>query len=207
MNNPFYDKNARTRKILSGFLPHWHQDGKLQFVTIRLADSLPQSKIEDLLELKKQFLADNPQPWDNSKQKEYWNLIGHNEAKYLDKGYGACILRNHKVRKIVTETLKHMDGNQYRLIAYVIMPNHVHMLLQVIGKDNIDSVMQRIKSFTAHRINEELHTSGPVWMKEYFDRLVRSEEHFDKYLSYIISNTKDVRPEDCELYVSPEFEK
>ena len=87
------------------------------------------------------------------------------------------------------------------------MPNHVHMLLQVIGKDNIDSVMQRLKSFTAHRINEELHTSGPVWMKEYFDRLVRSEEHFDKYLSYIISNTKDVRPEDCELYVSPEFEK
>ena len=99
MNHPFYDKNAQTRKILSGFLPHWHQDGKLQFVTIRLADSLPQSKIEDLLELKKQFLANNPQPWDNSTQKEYWNLIGHIEAKYLDKGYGACILRNHKVRK------------------------------------------------------------------------------------------------------------
>ena len=63
-------------KHTGGNLPHWHQDGKIQFVTFRLSDSLPTAVIEELKYRKETFLRNHPRPWDMTVQKEYWNQIG-----------------------------------------------------------------------------------------------------------------------------------
>lgn len=81
-------------KHTGGNLPHWHQDGKIQFVTFRLADSLPTAVIEELKYRKETFLRNHPRPWDMTVQKEYWNQIGPMAEQLLDNGHGSCLLRH-----------------------------------------------------------------------------------------------------------------
>ena len=81
------------------------------------------------------------------------------------------------------------------------MPDHVHLLFepQVKGEDSdgatlfwsLSEIMQGIKSSTAHRINKAAGTTGPVWEKESFDRLIRSESDLQEKFEYICRNPWD----------------
>lgn len=206
MSNIFYDRNDEIQVSDSGFLPHWNQYGKIQFVTFRLIDSLPQPKIKELVELKRRFIALNPLPWTATVETEYWKLVSPFESKLLDNGYGSCILRQSDVRKAVSDCLKYFDGCKYDILAYVIMPNHVHFLFKLKGETTIYSVMHSIKSFTAKKINNILQHSGSVWMKEYFDRIVRSERHLTSCINYIRDNPKYLHPSEYELFVTADFD-
>ena len=101
-----------------GYLPHFETREKMQSITFRLADSLPQSKLReleaDLVRLPKDRLAI-----------ERRKRIEH----YLDEGMGCCALRNPAVAGVVQETLLRFDSERYRLLAWCIMPNHVHVLI------------------------------------------------------------------------------
>ncbi len=197
--NPYLEIDCRD----SGILPHWDQDGKMQFVTFRLIDSLPQSKIHELKALKEQFLTDNPKPWSNHTTMEYYELISPFESELLDRGYGSCILKNKGVRAIVSKAMKYLDGNKYELMAFVIMPNHIHILFQLFEGIELETVMHTIKSFSSHKINKFLTREGKVWMKEYFDRMVRTEKHLINCIRYIISNPEPLKAGEYELYLNP----
>lgn len=205
MDNPYFDPNEEVKVSTTGALPHWNQYGKIQYVTFRLADSLPQSKIAELKELKNTFIANHPKPWDKQDKYAYWKLIGPVESKLLDAGYGLCILKIPEIRGIVSDTLKYNDGNKYRLIAYVIMPNHVHVLFELLGNNSIESVMKSIKGYSSRKINELTGGSGSVWMKEYFDRIVRDASHLKSYIRYIINNPGFLQPGEYELWRSSEW--
>ena len=86
-------------------LPHWHQTDKVQFVTFRLADSLPQAKLSELLTFKKQWLTEHPEPWDNETREEYNHKIRVKVDRWLDQGYGECILERGEIREIVENAL------------------------------------------------------------------------------------------------------
>lgn len=206
MSGPFYDKHAPTHRMNSGFLPHWHQNGKLQFITFRLADSLPQSKLAELRSERELFLTNNPKPWDSETQRKFNKLHGPAEEKLLNRGYGECILRNPDVRSIVVEALHHGDGSDYTLIAFVVMPNHVHALMLITGEKDINTIMQGIKSFTTNTINHILGSHGPVWMHEYFDHLVRSQLQFNRLVRYIASNPARLTPGNYEVYITKEID-
>lgn len=205
MNNPYFNPNEEIKVSTTGVLPHWNQYGKIQYVTFRLADSLPQSKIAELTELKNKFISNHPKPWDKYEKFAYWNLIGPVESKLLDAGYGSCILKIPEIRSIVSDTLKYNDGNKYRLIAYVIMPNHVHVLFELLGNNSIECVMKSIKGYCSREINELTGGSGSVWMKEYFDRIVRDASHLKSYIGYILNNPKYLKPGEYELWRSDEW--
>ena len=205
MNNPYFNPNEEIKVSTTGVLPHWNQYGKIQYVTFRLADSLPQSKIAELTELKNKFISNHPKPWDKYEKFAYWNLIGPVESKLLDAGYGSCILKIPEIRSIVSDTLKYNDGNKYRLIAYVIMPNHVHVLFELLGNNCIECVMKSIKGYCSRKINELTGGSGSVWMKEYFDRIVRDASHLKSYIGYILNNPKYLKPGEYELWRSDEW--
>ena len=98
MDNPYFNPNEEVKVSTSGALPHWNQYGKIQYVTFRLADSLPQSKIAELTELKNRFISNHPKPWDKQDKYAYWKLIGPVESKLLDAGYGLCILKIPEIR-------------------------------------------------------------------------------------------------------------
>ena len=169
-------------------LPHWYQQGKTQFVTFRLADSLPQSKMEEYRLLKEQWTKEHPQPWTKTEQEEYDKLIGARLNKWLDDGLGSCVLKRDDARKCLEEALAFYDGREYFIHAYVIMPNHVHILLTPIGNTNVVDILGRVKGYSAKKINQTIGSSGELWQKDMFDRMVRSDENFNSIIEYIRTN-------------------
>ena len=174
--------------ITGNKLPHWNQGGCVQFVTFRLADSLPQTKLKEFGEFKEQWMAEHPKPWDIATQEEYKNKVGKAMDKWIDAGYGDCILKDERVRNIVADSIMHFNGERYDIHAFVIMPNHVHVLLSTRGDNLVQDIVGSWKKFSAHEINKLLGRQGSVWERESFDHMVRNEFSYKEKFDYIISN-------------------
>ena len=183
-----------------GNLPHWTQYGKITFITFHLADSLPKHAIDFMqaeYESLKRLSENSECPQNAARLK----AIRHNQLeKYLDKGYGSCLLRNVLYRNIIVGTLNHDNRLAYILHSYVIMPNHVHLLIEPIGSATIQNITQTIKSVSSHNINKLTHQKGNIWQKEYFDRIIRNEDHYMRVLDYIRNNPKHCAPDEYTLY-------
>jgi len=151
-------------------------------VTFRLADSLPPQVVEQL-----RTVSD-------------LHIRFKNAETRIDLGVGACVLREPACARIVESALNHFDGERYRLLAWVIMPNHVHLLIEQIAGWPLDRLIHSWKSFTAKAINRTQGTSGGVWARDYYDRFVRDGTHFENALAYIQNNPVKAglvgRPED-----------
>ena len=68
------------------------------------------------------------------------------------------------------------------------MPNHTHALLRRFEDKKIEDIIEAHKDYTAHKANEYLNRSGRFWMKDYFDRFIRNEEHYWNTVRYIENN-------------------
>ena len=187
-----------------GNLPHWTQDKKLYFVTFRLADSLPQNALRDyklFCQWREEVLSvcgDIPEEW------RKYNILRHNRMlQYLDAGYGECILRNGKLRRIIADTLSFRDGRCCHLHAYVIMPNHVHLLIEMPNNRSVTELVGEVKKHTALEINKLLGRKGPLWQRECYDRIVRSGHHYMKAAQYIVRNPRCCCSGEYTLYVCP----
>lgn len=189
---PFFDESDFEHFDWGTFLPHWHQDGKYVFVTFRLYDSLPQEKLQQFREEKESWLKRHPQPWDKKVTKEYIKKFGKAADKWLDNGHGDCLLKKQSNRKIVEDALFHFNGDRYDLVAFVVMPNHVHILMKLKEGFELTEIMRSLKSYTAKEINKNEKKSGPVWQSESYDRLIRDQKHFENVIRYIIANNKDL---------------
>ncbi len=132
-------------------LPHWQQDGVWQFVTWRLADSLPQSKLAQWQAERNAWLARHPEPWDDVTKKAYRARRRARLNEWLDAGYGSCVLRRPDCAEVVAGALRYFHGNRYVLGAFVVMPNHVHVLFRPMT--GYDLVRNRAQL-------EELHGEG-----------------------------------------------
>ena len=97
-------------------------------------------------------------------------------------------MRNPKVAEIVQRALVFHDRAKYRLSAWVIMPNHVHLLCTPLSGHSLAEIMHSIKSFTSSEANKMLERSGRFWQKEYFDRYIRNARQFDRTVTYIENN-------------------
>ena len=167
-----------------------HQDETMQFVTFRLADSLPKSVCEDLYERVELFKSSHPEPWDNLTKQLYWKEFGPLQQKYLDNGYGACWLKYPECRKILIEAIAYKDNIDYIVDSYVIMPNHVHILFQPLGIKKTEDILHSIKRHSARYINKHVGRSGRFWMKESFDRMVRGIDDHKRHQHYILANPR-----------------
>ena len=169
-------------------LPHWNKALTASFVTFRLVDSLPQEKLQKLEESRSVWLVAHPQPWDESTAREYYLTFDGRIQDWLDAGYGSCVLQNAVSRQIVENALWHFAGERYALYAYVVMPNHVHVLFMPSDGQTLSGTVASWKKFTARHLNDALGKTGAVWQKESFDTLVRSERHFQTIVGYIKRN-------------------
>ena len=134
-----------------GYLPHLDDTAKAQSITFRLADSLPQNKLEQL-ERELAHLPEEKQSLERRKQIEQW----------LDSGMGCCALKNPAMAHLMQETLLKFDGERYRLLAWCIMPNHVHVLIE--PRVGLGKIVQSWKSYTgrwALQRNAELGLGAP----------------------------------------------
>ena len=171
-------------------LPHWLQDNKLYFITFRLADSVCKEDREILIKKKKDFELKNPKPWSLQTYLEYRKIISRKMDALLDKGYGSCILKNQAVRAIFLKSLYFYQDKYYNVMCFVIMPNHVHVLLLGKNRLNIIKAIGSVKHFSANNINKLLNKKGKIWKKGSYDTLVRSEEHRIACCQYIERNPK-----------------
>jgi len=113
--------------------------------------------------------------------------------RYLDQGYGACYLRDVVIAKMVQDSLLKYDGERYNLFSWCIMPNHEHSLMKRFEHTTLEKIMQAHKSYTSHEANELLNRKGSFWMKEYYDREIRNQDHFYNARRYIENNPVKAR--------------
>ncbi len=124
-----------------GYLPHCDHPGLLQSITYRLADSLPAMALERM-DAELGGLPPQQRVREQRRRIEEW----------LDAGHGCCVLRWPEAAGCVVESWQHFAGERYDLIAWVVMPNHVHVLVRVYEGVPLGKVVQSWKSYTGKRI-------------------------------------------------------
>lgn len=165
-----------------GYLPHRDYGGALQAVTFREKDSLPARVIERWkVELEDLLLNEDMR---EQAEKELRQRI----ARYEDAGYGRCCLRHESAARIVQDELLAGHGSAYLLIAWCVMPNHVHVLIRQEPSRSLGAVLKNWKGRSARRINQQLRRSGALWARDYFDRAIRDSDHFWRSIRYIHRN-------------------
>ncbi len=146
-------------------------------LTFRLVDSLPAERLAGWREESRRT------PMDRGQAELRERIEG-----YLDAGHGDAVLRQTRVAGIVQSALLHFDGIRYRLHAWVIMPNHVHVLITPFPRYGLTSTVHAWKSFTAKAVNRLLGRQGRFWQPDYFDRYIRDDYHFGAAVEYIEEN-------------------
>jgi hypothetical protein len=193
-------------------LPHWRQEGATYFVTFRLHDSLPGSKLHELDGLRREWERRHPPPRRTDGQLEQLSRETMRRLEHwLDQGMGSCRLKDPAAAKCVADALYYFDGEQYELGCYVIMPNHVHGIVRPLLCDTepLESILQSWKRHTSLQINRHAGLVGPLWQDESFDRIIRDEEHLYRAIQYLGTNATKagLDPKQCPRWVRPEWEK
>ena len=195
----FLDKKENVA-IWGRKIPHWFQEYKTMFITFRLADSLPDEAIESLrvdhLFYKNDFIVS-----DYRNKEQYRIALMRKIEQWLSNGHGKCILKHENVRKYVVEALNYYDGTEYIIHAFVVMPNHIHLLLSPLGKLPINTIIGQVKSYSGHKIKKLLNCKDNIWQSNMFDRIVRNGDDFEKIMKYIEDNPKGLLKEHYTLYI------
>ena len=183
MMNPQGARASRPHKAWysRGYLPHLDQPGVIRFVTFRLSDSVP----AEVIDAWKSALAITG---DEAQESPIGVKLRQRVDRYLDQGRGECWLGDDRIAELVESALLHFDGMRYRLLAWVIMPNHVHVLMETLDGFPLDGVIHSWKSFTSKQANKILGQSGQFWMQDYFDRYIRDDNHLAVVTDYIEGN-------------------
>jgi HsdR family type I site-specific deoxyribonuclease len=177
-NNFGHPEEWHTRTV-----PHRNKRNLLQSITFRLADSLPQRVLQEIEE-DIQYLSDDKKDVEKRKRYQYW----------LDQGLGCCALAHREMAQVVQEALQYHDGDKYDLLAWSIMPNHVHVFIR--ANADLPKIIQSWKSYTGKwaLANNKKYSLGiekeanAFWMPDYWDRFIRDEDHFNNTVRYILNN-------------------
>jgi len=189
--NPF--EKSRPASITRRRLPHWRQEGATYFVTFRLADSIPHDVLRNLLQEKQDWIRKHGGQLSAERQRELAEFYRAKVEEQLDRGFGSCVLKEAGAAECVESALRHFDGERYWLGNYVVMPNHVHALVQPVMEHQLSEILHSWKSYTAHQINKVFQRSGSLWEDESFDHIVRDEAELEKFSSYIEENPVKAR--------------
>jgi type I restriction enzyme R subunit len=201
-----FDERRATR-IYQRNLPHWRQEGVTYFVTFRLGDSIPQAVREPWEEEKARWLKALGIVYDRERgrwhtafarlpateQFRFQQHFNRQEQSCLDRGLGACHLRRPDCLESVRAKLLGEDGNAYHMGDFVIMPNHVHLLITPTKGQELELILKRIKGASAVACNRLIGRSGTFWQAESFDHIVRSLEQLQEYRKYIAANPASAR--------------
>ncbi|MGK5094609.1 DUF1156 domain-containing protein [Deltaproteobacteria bacterium TL4] len=176
---PGSSSKVRSRKAWHsrGYLPHFEAGEQPQSITFRLRDSLPQSLLQ-------QWQHELQHLSEEDRQQERRHRI----EESLDQGIGECWLKRPEIAEILQNALLHFDGIRYQLHRWCIMPNHVHVLITPLHQNSLSGIVHSWKSYTAKEANRLLHRQGAFWQEEYFDRMIRNQEHWNRTCEYIEYN-------------------
>lgn len=183
-----------------GVLPHWEQTGATYFITYRTHDSIPKTAF-DLWNrqradaLQRLGIDANDPNWVSTfgnlqweVKRQFYRQFATTFETSLDELHGACPLRDHDVSEVVADNLLHFDEQRYSLGGFVVMPNHVHILVCFKRHVTLKDQCQNWKHYQSREINKLINQNGRLWQSESFDHLVRDVDHFHKFRKYIEHN-------------------
>ncbi len=194
MNGLDYKPEYRRR------LPHLQPPSATFFVTFRLAGSIPQIVIKrwqeerDELKRKLQRIRDEEEAQQLNVQ---FNRTRFFEMEQIldSANTGENWLKDARLAENVCRFLKNKDGQQYRLDAYCVMSNHVHVLLMPLPQDKakktyypLQKILHSIKRLSALECNQLLQQTGTFWEDESFDHFTRDHDEWVRVLHYILNN-------------------
>jgi putative transposase len=195
-------------------LPHWFQPGAAIFVTFRTADSLPRDVILRMERELDEWLSARGFPRELASsavmQRRFdHELLLHNMSHAdrdefrrladrlfhgsLDECHGRCVLRQPELSDIVANAIRHGNESQFDLDRFVIMPNHVHAIVQFRAGFDLSVVGQSWMRYSARIINPRIGESGAFWQPEPFDHIIRSPEQFQWLQNYIVENPRKAK--------------
>ena len=151
-----------------GYLPHFDSPDTIQHVVFRTFGSLPAAVIAAL-------------PVDPASKRSAIDA-------HLDDLTCGNVLADPAVAKMVEDTMFHFDGERYGLLAWCVMPNHVHAVVQQRDGWNLGSVVKSWKVASTRHFNLRHGTSGSLWALDFYDRFMRNENHLAQTLGYVEAN-------------------
>lgn len=181
-------------------LPHKEQSGTVTFVTMRLADSMPHAVVQQWHDEIESWLKENGLAGSNvedvlnstsvsprlkTELRKFKNRQWHQR---LDNCHGECTLNRHDCRAEVCKSILHFNSERYDLESFVVMPNHVHVLIQMREEYFLRKQFREIQRFSARAINKMLARTGRFWQGEPFDHMVRNAEQLENFHQYIAEN-------------------
>ena len=187
-----------------GALPHLKREGTSYFVTFRLDGTIPQ---EILLKFKREResiihraeAGNRPLTW--QEQKELFNWYSERVDGWLNAGHGDCWLRQPEIASLVAGAIRHFEGQRYTLSDWVVMPNHVHVVIHAEPPHTLSTILKSWKGFTAVHANRLLNRAGTAfWQSEAYDHCCRDDEDLALCCAYTRTNPVAAglcsRPED-----------
>jgi REP element-mobilizing transposase RayT len=190
----FFDPRSEIDIRTSGDLPHWGQGSVWYFVTFRLADALPRAVVDEIQRQREEWRRTHDvRKLSRAELAEYHQLFSERYENLLHAGNGSCVLRDPVNADIVRGALRHFDGERYILDEFVVMPNHIHVLVKPLPGQGLADILHSWKSYTAKELNQRLGRTGQVWQHESFDHLVRNEAAMEAIRRYICENPQRAR--------------
>ena len=199
----------QTREIITRRnLPHWYVPGAVHFVTYRLAGTIPQAVLRKLRNERQRSIEANDSDLPDAgrtREMAHKRFFAQYDA-HLDSHTDADHLSNPRIAALIRESLYYLNGDKYYLIAFSVMPSHVHAAFQPIdpheigdaecwhsdeipdSKGPLSSIMHSLKSYTAHEANKILKRTGQFWQHESYDHWVRDDEELQRVVDYIATN-------------------
>ncbi|MEQ1853980.1 MAG: transposase, partial [Chthoniobacteraceae bacterium] len=194
-----FDPSAETTEFRRK-LPHWRQGGSTYFVTWRLADSVPQERMREWLAERERWLRvrgltshEDLNSLPPQERHDFENHFGTKLDDWLDEGLGSCCLADPAVAHEVEGVLRHFDGDRYALGEFVVMPNHVHLLVTPAPDWELSKLEHGWKGVSAKHINALRGKAGTLWQHESFDHIVRNARQLAFLERYIRENPAKAR--------------
>ncbi len=173
-----------------GRLPHWEKEAGLYFITFHLADSLPRSVLAKIAE-RHRILESTQQNNANLLPEQKALLASSTRARIeecFDRGAGSCSFLDMRIAGAMAAALRYREGMHYRLLAWCVMPNHVHVVVRLFPGRELAKVVKAWKNFSAKAANQALGRKGQFWRREYYDRLIRNGDELDRAIRYVVEN-------------------
>lgn len=185
----FVNPDTEIEKKQGDRLPHWRQEGAIYACTFRLADSVPGEVQEEWrLERERIQLLESQDALTQRDILRARMALTDRAQDYLDQGRGRCVLRATPAAELVAGALRHFEGERYKLHAWCVMPNHVHVVVEPLADNELSDILHSWKSFTANKINTLLDLKGSLWQPESYDHLIRDAVDYRRQCEYAYQN-------------------
>ena len=172
-------------------LPHWDVQHGIYFITFNLFDALPAAvrrRIREEADAQAELIRRTRGELRIAEKVAIEQWVHARIGVALDETHGRCFMRERRIAQAVADAITYFDERRYRLFAWCVMPNHVHVVSTLATGEHLPRVPHSWKSFTAKRANDLLGRTGAFWQDGYFDRTIRDGRELSATVEYVLAN-------------------